>query len=106
MENNFDPRANYDHVAPLAAVEAQDAERGGTTYDITLTYAEAMYLLGVAQLGARHPGITDKVRDGALVAAHKIARSFPAGSASRMIAMQGFDSRYDLPLNGGHDDRD
>ena len=44
------------------------------------------------------------VRDGALFAARKIARSFPAGSASRTIAMQGFDSRYDLPI--GDDDHD
>lgn len=90
-------RANYDEIAEPASREWQADIASGKTYDLTLDPTELMCLIGAAQLGLRHPDYVGESHGYALAAVRKLVALYPPGSAQRILASQGFDSRFDVP---------
>ena len=88
---------NHAQLAAAAVPEWETAMREGTRYTLDLDHTQLICLIGVAQLGLRHPENTGSSRDYAARAIMDLVNLLPPGSASRQMAGMGFEERFDVP---------
>lgn len=96
-KNSRSNEENYAELAAAAVPEWQAAMGDGTRYTLDFDHTELICLIGVAQLGLRHPENDGPNRQYAARAIMKLVELFPAGSASRQMAAMGFEEKFDVP---------
>lgn len=96
-KNSNTNEENYAQLAAAAAPEWQAAMQEGRRYTLDLDHTELICLIGVAQLGLRHPENNGSSKQYAARAITKLVGLFPAGSASRQMAAMGFEEKFDVP---------